>query len=105
MRARGVSGKPSGSKQTGQAVYVVAVKMRDKDARQLAETKVASQDLMLRRFTAIHQPPLAALRKSHGDSRNIAPWRRYAAARSKESYLHLVKAFFVLSQAVRYSSD
>lgn len=68
--------------QAGQAVKVIAVKVCDEDAANLRDAQGASENLMLRAFTAIEQPKVRPLRQTQSDRRNVARSRRDACAGS-----------------------
>ena len=70
MRARAVDvdaarvrGHAAGREQPHQPEDVVAVHVRDEDARDLADVQVAAQELVLRPLAAVEEPHLAALRR------------------------------------------
>jgi hypothetical protein len=57
-----VRGHAAGREQSHQPEHVVAVHVRDEDARYLADVQVAPEQLVLRALAAVEEPHLAALR-------------------------------------------
>ena len=80
-----VAGHPAGREQSHQSVNVVAVQVRDEDARDLADVDVASEELMLRALAAVEEPDLAALLRPQRDARDVSRARRHSGTRSKKS--------------------
>ena len=77
-----VRGHAAGREQAHQPEHVVAVHVRDEDARDLTDIQVAAQQLVLRALAAVEEPDLGALRRSQCDARNVSRARRHARARS-----------------------
>ena len=72
--------------ETGETEYVVAVHMRDEDARDLAVAKVRTHELVLRRLAAVKEPNL--IRQPKRVRRDVARERGGTARRAQESELH-----------------
>src|SRR5205085_6677675 len=81
-----VRGHAAGREQAHQPEHVVAVHVRDEDARDLTDIQFAAKQLVLRALAAVEEPDLGALRRSQCDARNVSRARRHARARPKESY-------------------
>ena len=82
----GVAGHAAGREQSHQPVDVVAVHVRDEDARDLADVEVAAQELVLRALAAVEEPHLGALRRPQRHARDVARPGRHPGACSEKCY-------------------
>ena len=76
------AGQAASSQQSHQSEEMIAVQVRDEDARDVAELERRVLELMLRAFAAIKQPHFGALRQAQRHAGNIARLGRDARTRA-----------------------
>jgi hypothetical protein len=86
--ALGMARHSGGSQQPDEAEEMVAVQVRDKDARDLADLQITFEKLVLRALAAVKEPDLRSLRRAQSHARDVARARRHTGTCSEESYLH-----------------
>jgi hypothetical protein len=82
-----MAGHACGRQQPDESEQMIAVQVRDKNARDLTQFQITAQQLVLCAFAAIEEPDLASLRQAQSDARNISRACRHTGAGSKKSYL------------------